>query len=76
MEKLQIPQLSEALQRRTPAIFIGADLARELARRKGLDESFSLAEAAQRVSRAGNRFEFTDLLRNALDTSGKPPAAT
>ena len=50
-------QLAEALQRRTLALFIGADLprevtglpfradlARDLARRKGLDGSFSLAQ--------------------------------
>lgn len=86
MTKDQIPQLVEALQRGTLVLFIGADLprevtglpsrsdlARELARRKGLDESLSLAEVAQRVSRAGNRWEFTTFLRNALDTVGKSP---
>ena len=50
-----------------------ADLARDMARRHELDESLSLAEVAQRVSRAGHRFEFTDFLRNALDTSGQSP---
>ena len=50
-----------------------ADLARDMARRHDLDESLSLAEVAQRVSRAGHRFEFTDFLRNALDTSGQSP---
>jgi hypothetical protein len=50
-----------------------ADLARDMARRHELDESLSLAEVAQRVSRAGHRFEFTDFLRNALDTSGQLP---
>jgi hypothetical protein len=80
------PELNDALTRRTLALFIGADLprevtglpsradlARELARRKGLDESLSLAEVAQRVSQAGNRWEFTDFVRNALDTTGKSP---
>jgi hypothetical protein len=50
-----------------------ADLARDLARRKGLDESLSLAEVAQRVSQAGNRWEFTGFIRNALDTVGRSP---
>jgi hypothetical protein len=80
------PELNDALTRRTLALFIGADLprevtglpsradlARELARRKGLDESLSLAEVAQRVSQVGNRWEFTDFVRNALDTTGKSP---
>ena len=80
------PDLVGALQRRTLALFVGADLprevtglpsradlARELARRHKIDESLSLSEVAQRVSQAGNRWEFTDLVRNALDTSGKPP---
>ncbi len=81
-----IPQLAEALQRRTLALFLGADLprqvtglpcradlARELARRHGLDESLSLAEVAQRVSRAGNRFEFTAFLRDGLGLTGRSP---
>ncbi|MCK4315032.1 MAG: caspase family protein, partial [Anaerolineae bacterium] len=80
------PELNDALTRRTLALFIGADLprevtglparsdlARDLARRKGLDESLSLAEVAQRVSQAGNRWEFTDFIRSALDTTGKSP---
>ena len=81
-----IPELAEALQHRTLALFTGADLpravtglpsradlARELARRKGLDESLSLAQVAQRVSQAGNRWEFTALIRDALDTTNKSP---
>jgi hypothetical protein len=86
MSTPHIPELAEALQRRTLALFLGADLprevtglpsradlARDLARRKGLDESLSLAEVAQRVSQAGNRWEFTDFIRNALDTAGRSP---
>jgi hypothetical protein len=86
MATTDVPQLAEALRRRTLALFVGADLpgevtglparaelARELARRKGLDESLSLAEVAQRVSQSGNRWEFTDFIRNALDTVGRPP---
>src|SRR5512137_2724226 len=81
------PELLEYLTRGNCALFIGADLAREvtglpsradlaheMAHRHRLDESLSLAEVAQRVSQAGNRFEFTDFLRNALDTAGKSPA--
>lgn len=86
-----ITDLAEQLQQRRPALFIGADLpgdvtglpsradlARELARRKGLARQdgilpHSLAEVAQRVSQAGNRWEFTDFVRNALDTTGKLP---
>ena len=88
--KTHISELSQALQRRTLALFIGADLPRavtglpsradlahELARRKGrarshVDESLSLAEVAQRVSRAGNRWEFTAFIRDALDTAKSP----
>jgi hypothetical protein len=78
------PALTDAVARRTLALFIGADLPREiaglpsradlaceLARRKGLDESLSLAEVAQRVSQAGNRWEFTAFIRDALDTTSK-----
>ncbi len=81
-----VTQLAEALQRNALALFIGADLprqitglparsdlARELARRHGLDESLPLAEVAQRVGQARNRWGFTDFIRNALDTSGKSP---
>jgi len=76
------PELNDALTRRTLALFIGADLPykvtglpsrADLARRKGLDESLSLAEVAQRVGRAGNRWEFTNFIRNDLDTTGKSP---
>jgi len=80
------PELSDALTRRTLALFIGDDLpreviglpsraglARDLACRKGVDESLSLAEVAQRVGQAGNRWEFTTFIRDALDTTGKSP---
>lgn len=79
-------ELIDALERRSLALFIGADLprdatglpsraglARELARRKGLDESLSLAEVAQRVARGGNRWEFTNFIRDQFDTTGKSP---
>ena len=78
--------LLEQMKRRQLALFIGADLPRRvtglpprsdlaggLAGRKGLNESLSLAKVAQRVSRAGNRWEFTAFIRDALDTTGKPP---
>jgi hypothetical protein len=85
------PELNEALTRRNLALFIGADLprkitglpsradlARELARRKGrarsrVDTSLSLAEVAQRVARGGNRWDFTAFIRDQLDTTGKSP---
>ena len=78
--------LKEALAHHSLALFIGADLpreisglparadlARDLAHRYGLNETLSLAEVAQRVSRAGNRWEFTDFLRRELDTVGHAP---
>jgi hypothetical protein len=86
MNMPNLPELTEALERGTLALFIGADLpravtglppradlARELARRNGLDESLSLAEVAQRVSKAGKRWEFTAFIRDALDTAGRSP---
>lgn len=82
----ELAPMVEALDRRSLALFIGADLpagvtglpsradlSAQLARRKGLSGSLSLAEVSQRVSQAGNRFEFTDFLRTALDTVGKSP---
>jgi hypothetical protein len=50
-----------------------SDLARGLARRKGLDESLSLAAVAQRAMQGGSRFEFTDYLGRQLDRLGKQP---
>lgn len=80
------PPLQEALERGQLALFIGADLAQTftsvpsrsdlaqvLGQRYQLDPSLSLAQVTQRVSRAGNRYDFTDYLRNALDTTGKTP---
>jgi hypothetical protein len=79
-------QLKDVLARRTLALFVGADLprevtglpsrvdlARDLAHHYGLDTSLSLAEVAQRLNQAGNRWEFTDFLRHKLDTIGKSP---
>jgi hypothetical protein len=81
------PELIEHLNRGDCVLFIGADLpravtglpsrsdlAREMAQRYHLDEALSLADVAQRVSQAGNRFEFTDFIRTALDTAGKSPS--
>jgi hypothetical protein len=91
MNTPNLPELTEALERGALALFIGADLPRqvtglppradlacELARRKGgalarVDESLSLAEVAQRVSRAGKRWEFTAFIRDALDATGRSP---
>lgn len=82
----QLTELTDALQRNSLALFIGSDLpaqitglparsdlTHQLARRFGLDESLPLAEAAQRVGQAGRRWEFTDFIRNALDTTGQAP---
>jgi len=67
------------------AIFVGADLPKEitslpsrsqlavmLAERNGIEVSSSLADVAQRVARAGNRWEFTHFIRSALDITGQP----
>ncbi|MGB8646998.1 MAG: SIR2 family protein [Anaerolineae bacterium] len=80
------PLLADALEYHTLALFIGSDLpssvtglpsrtelARDLARRYGLDESLSLADVAQRVSRAGNRYDLSSFLMRALDIAGKSP---
>jgi len=86
-----IHDVQEQAARGQLALFIGADLdrevtdlpsradlARDLAQRKGrarsrVDESLSLAEVAQRVAQGGNRFEFTTFIRDQLDTTGKSP---
>ncbi len=78
--------LQDALKRGNLTLFIGADLpssvtglpsrvdlAFDLAQQHGIDEKLPLAEVAQRVSQAGNRWTFTDFIRNALDTTGKSP---
>ena len=83
---INIPEIVEALRLHSLVLFVGADLpraitglpsradlARELAHRKELDESLSLAEVAQRVGRSGNRWEFTAFIRDALDTTGRSP---
>jgi hypothetical protein len=88
MNMIVTAETGEILKSRSLALFLGADLsrdvtglpsradlARDMARRYRLDESLSLAEVAQRVSQAGNRFEFTDFIRNTLDTAGKSPTA-
>ncbi|MBN1875110.1 MAG: SIR2 family protein [Anaerolineae bacterium] len=81
----QVLWLIEALEHSTLTLFLGADLpqtvtglpsrtdlAHGLAQRHSLDAGLSLAQIAQRVSRAGNRFDFTDYLRRELDTAGQP----
>lgn len=80
------PRLQDALQSHSLAIFLGidlpevvtglpsrADLARRLAERRGLDPSLSLAQVTQRLAKGGYRFDFTSLLREALDVTGKKP---
>ena len=81
-----LPELANALERRTLALFVGADLprgisgvpsrgdiARELARHHGLDESLPLAEVAQRIGQAGNRWTFTAFIRDSLDGAAPQP---
>ena len=82
----QIPQLVDARQKQALVLFIGADLpqpitglpsrsdlAWEMGRRFGVTSSSSLAEVAARVSRAGNRFEFTEFIRNSLSPADISP---
>ncbi len=85
------PHLTQALAEHSLTLFLGADLpqpvtglpsradlARGLAQRHNVAQAASLpslAQVAQRVSRAGNRFDFTDYLRRELDTAGKPVPA-
>lgn len=79
-------ELSEALQRRTLTLFVGADLptaltglpsraelAQGLSERHGLAEGLSLATTAQQVMQRGNRFGFTDYIGRQLDTQGRTP---
>jgi hypothetical protein len=81
-----IATLAEHLANARLALFLGgdlpqaltglpsrSDLARGLARRKGLDESLSLAAVAQRAMQSGSRFEFTDYLGRQLETVGSGP---
>ena len=86
MPNFALKNLVEACNQRSLALFIGADmpsqisgvpsradLAQAMAKRYGADERLSLAEVAARVSHSSSRFEFTDFLRTALDTTGKQP---
>lgn len=79
-------RLQDALRSRSLALFLGADLAeaitglpsraglaRRLAERRGLDPSLSLAQVTQRLATGGYRFDFTSLLREALDVTAKKP---
>ena len=81
-----IATLAEHLANARLALFLGgdlpqaltglpsrSDLARGLARRKGLDEALSLAAVAQRAMQGGSRFEFTDYLGRQLETVGSEP---
>ena len=86
ISKQDLFQLKDMLTRGTLALFVGADLAREvtglpsradlareLTTRYQLDPSLSLAKATQQLSQAGNRFLFTDFLVRELDTFDKSP---
>ena len=78
-------QILEQLQGGQLALFIGADLpreitglpsradlARDLARRHRLDESLPLDEVTLRVGQGGSRFTFTSFIRDALDATRSP----
>ena len=79
------PQLAEAASRHNLALFVGADLPREvtgvpsrtdlaheLARRHGLDRSLSLTQVAQRLALDGGRLAFTGFIRDKLDKARSP----
>jgi hypothetical protein len=81
-----LAEISRNLQEQRLALFVGADLpekvtglpdrqrlANTLAARHGITPGECLAAVAQQVMSAGNRFLFTDFLRQMLDTTGKQP---
>jgi hypothetical protein len=81
-----LSRLYDALSNHTLALFIGADLpqavtgvpsrselAHWMAEQRGLDSGLSLAQVTRRLSSQGNRYDFTALLRQGLDTTGKAP---
>ena len=78
--------IREKLLQRRLVLFIGADLpstvtgvparqtlAERLARQEDHPPGSSLAAVTQQIMQSGNRFRFTDFLRNQLDTTGKQP---
>ncbi len=78
--------LKESLKQGRVVIFWGGDLdsrltglpghqqiANALARKEGLPEGQPLATIAQQVMRQGNRFGFTDFVRQLLDSTGLHP---
>lgn len=78
--------LRRNLQRGRLTFFVGADLGKSqtgfpsrqlladgLARQEGLETGRRLAEVAQEVMQAGNRFAFTQHLRQQLDPVGHDP---
>lgn len=82
----EIKAIREHLQRQRLVLFLGADLpenitglpprrslAEQLASQEGIPGGQRLAAVAQQVMIHGNRWLFTDFLRQALDTIGKRP---
>lgn len=82
----QLNDLNRQLTRGRLVLFIGADLpqsstgipsraqmAERLAQQKGIQLKQSLTAVSQTVMAGGNRWEFTDFLREATDTVGKQP---
>lgn len=84
----QLEDLRRQLQRNRLVLFVGADfpqgitglpsraeMAAALAAREGLAPGQRLTAVAQSVMAGGNRWEFTDFLRQATETVGKQPQA-
>ncbi len=82
----QFSRLYDALSKQNVALFVGADLpqavtgvpsraemARWMAERRSLSSGLSLAQVTQRLSSRGSRYDFTALLREGVDTTGKVP---
>ncbi len=84
----EIKTLTQYLHRGRLLLVLGADLpevitavpsretmANALARQEGIEPQASLAAVAQQVMQFGNRFTFTQFIREQLDTTGKEPQA-
>lgn len=82
----QLADLRRELKRGRLVLFVGADwpqrltglpsraeLAAQLAQRKGVAAGSSFTAVTQTILSDGNRWEFTDFLREATDTVGKQP---
>lgn len=81
-----VADMVEKLQQRRLVLFIGADLAedltgvpsrqtlaRRLGQKEGLDPEQRFAQVAQQVMQHGNRWEFTNFLKQHLSPAGAQP---